>query len=126
MIESPILIKTYDFLKWLMQTTEKFPKTQRFVLAQRLQQTSFQFYELLVEARRVRPNDELLARADMTLEKLRTYLRLSHELGLLPMGPYRHASQSTTEIGRLLGGWIKQGPEYAHAAVRKSRGSSSR
>ena len=49
MAESPLLEKTYDFLKWLMQATEKFPKTQRFVLAQKLQQTGFRFYDLIVE-----------------------------------------------------------------------------
>ena len=110
--KSPMLIKTYDFLKWLLPVTQKFPKSQRFVLAQRLQQTAFQFYELTIEARRVRPNDAVLKRADIELDKLRLYLRLCHELELLGMGQYRHASRMTTEMGKLLGGWMKKGPEY--------------
>lgn len=116
MAQSPLLVKTYDFLKWLLPATEKFPKSQRFVLAQRLQQTAFRFYELVIEARRVRPNDVVLKRADIELDKLRLYLRLCHELELLGMGQYRHASQMTTEMGKLLGGWMKKGPEYATAS----------
>jgi len=111
--ESPALVKTYDFLKWLLPVTEKFPKSQRFVLAQRLQQAAFQFYEYLIEARRVRPNASVLKRADAELDKVRLYLRLSHELGHLGEGQYRHASQRAAELGRLLGGWMKKGPENA-------------
>jgi hypothetical protein len=32
MEESPIFTKTYDLLLWLIPTTQKFPKDQRFVL----------------------------------------------------------------------------------------------
>ena len=109
MTQSPLLVKTYDFLKWLLPVTEKFPKSQRFVMAQRLQQTSLSFYELLIEARHVRPNEAVLKKADIELEKLRLYLRLCHELDLLGMGSYQHAAQMTTEMGKLLGGWLKMG-----------------
>ncbi len=112
MAQSALLIKTYDFLKWLVPVTEKFPKSQRFVLAQRLQQSAFQFHDSIVEARRMRPNEAILKRADIELDKLRLYLRLCQELGFLGMGQYRHASQMTTEMGKLLGGWMKKGPEY--------------
>jgi len=33
MKESPIFVKTFDFLKWILGRTEKFPKSQRFFLA---------------------------------------------------------------------------------------------
>lgn len=107
--KSPLLVKTYDFLQWLLPVTEKFPRSQRFVLAQQLQQAAFRFYELLIAARRTRPNDGLLKQADIELEKVRLYLRLSHDLNYLGMKQYRHAAQLTTEMGRLLGGWMKKG-----------------
>jgi four helix bundle protein len=109
MAESPLLIKTYDFLHWLLPATEKFPRSQRFVLAQQLQQAAFHFYELIIAARRVRPNGDLLKQAGIELEKVRLYLRLSHDLAYLGMKQYRHAAQLTTEMGRLLGGWMKKG-----------------
>ena len=37
-IESPHIVKTFDFVKWLLGRTEKFPKSPRFFLAKRLNQ----------------------------------------------------------------------------------------
>ena len=35
--ESPVvLVKWYDYAKWLLERVENFPKSQRFVLGQRL------------------------------------------------------------------------------------------
>ena len=43
--QSPIFAKTYDFVLWLLNLTEKFPKSERFRLARRLEDTAFTFYE---------------------------------------------------------------------------------
>ena len=45
MQESPIFIRTFDLLLWLLPFTQKFPKEQRFVLAARVQNAAFNFYE---------------------------------------------------------------------------------
>ena len=58
MKESPIFIKTFDLLKWLIARTEKFPKSQRFFVAKRINDTIFDFYEILVEVA-VRPDGNL-------------------------------------------------------------------
>lgn len=50
MKQSPIFSKTYDFLRWLLLHTEKFPKSERFRLARRLEDTCFEFYELLIQS----------------------------------------------------------------------------
>lgn len=50
MKESPIFVKSFDFLKWLLGRTEKFPKSQRFFLAKRLNDAMFDLYEQLGEA----------------------------------------------------------------------------
>ena len=46
--------------------------------------------------------------ADAHLNKLRLYLRLAQRWGWLEPGPYAHVSRMVAEIGRLLGGWLKQ------------------
>jgi hypothetical protein len=48
-----------------------------------------------------------LRAADAHLNKLRLYLRLAHRWKWLNDGQYRHVSSMVTEIGRLLGGWLK-------------------
>jgi hypothetical protein len=42
------------------------------------------------------------------LHRLRVYLRLAHHWRWLNDGQYRHVSGMIAEIGRMLGGWLKQ------------------
>jgi hypothetical protein len=89
-----------------------FPRSQRFVLTKRLQDTALDFQERIIEAALSRGHQraEQLAAADVTLAKVRFYLRLTHELGWLRSGQYAHASRMVAEIGRLVGGWRKPKP----------------
>lgn len=109
MKESPIFVRTHDLLLWLIPQTLKFPRSQRFVLAKRVQDTALDFQERLLEAglNKGALRSERLAEADVALAKLRFYLRLCHELQFLSLGQYEHVSRMVAEIGRLLGGWLK-------------------
>jgi hypothetical protein len=104
---SPIFAKTYDFLLWLLNTTEKFPKSERFRLAKRIDDSIFLFHDILVDATRTRTPRCALLETDRELDRLRLYVRLSDERSLLKDNQYRYASEQLTEIGKLLGGWLK-------------------
>ena len=110
MEEMVIFTKTLQMLQWLLPQCEKFPKTQRFVLTKRVQDAALDFQEalFLANAHTGRARLDHLQTADANLNKLRLYLRLVHEWGWLPSGPYAHASGQVAEIGRLLGGWLRQ------------------
>ncbi|MCB1808737.1 MAG: diversity-generating retroelement protein Avd [Candidatus Competibacteraceae bacterium] len=107
MAHSPLFVKTYDLLNWLIPHTLKFPREQRAVLARRLQDAAFGLHYELVSAAR---SDSLhaLVQADIQLTLLRTYLRLAKEWRLLSIRQYEHASHRVDEIGRLLGAWRKR------------------
>jgi four helix bundle protein len=107
--EMIIFTRTYDFLTWLMPLTENFPRTQRFVVTQHLQNAALRFQETIVEANFVRGNKRLekLHLADAELLKVRLYLRLCNRWQWLSSGQYRHASGLVAEMGSLLGGWIR-------------------
>ena len=107
MKESPIFTRTYDLLRWLIPLTVKFPRTHRFVLAARVQDTALRFQERLIEASRSRQPGLVLAQADTDLTKLRLYLRLCRDLELVKFNQYEHGQRLVNEIGRLIGGWIK-------------------
>ena len=113
MKDSPIFSKTYDLVAWLIPITVKFPRQQRFVLAETLQQEAIRFQALLIEAAHPsttaqgHPAHDTLRSADAELDKLRTHLRLCLDLKLLSPGQYEHVARILTEIGRLLGGWMK-------------------
>ena len=50
MAQSPIFAKTHDLLVWLLQHTAKFPKSERFRLAKRVEDSAFRFYDLIARA----------------------------------------------------------------------------
>jgi four helix bundle protein len=105
--QSPIFARTYDLVKWLIPLTVKFPRHQRFVLATAIQQAALRLQERLIEAVRLSKAAQSLQAADVELDKLRFYLRLSYDLGYISLGQQRHAGQMVAEIGRLLGAWQK-------------------
>jgi four helix bundle protein len=113
MKESPLFVRTHDFVLWLLPQTMNFPRSQRFVLTRRLQDSALDFQEQIIEAALSRDRQQAaqLAAADATLVKVRHYLRLAHELGWLQAGQYAHASRMVAEIGRLLGGWRNPKPK---------------
>ncbi len=104
--ESPIFSRTHDLLRWLVPAARKFPRDQRFLLAQRLLGKAFALEDALVAASvdRGRRAEHLL-QADVALSGLRRVLYLCHELEYLSDGQLRHVTGMVAEVGRLLGGW---------------------
>jgi hypothetical protein len=110
MNESPLFVRTHDFLLWLLPQVQKFPRAYRFTLSERIQRQGMEFQDSIVwagkskgETRRV-----WLAKADVLLEQLRFWLRFARDLGLFTVGQYEHAARLQVEMGCLLGSWIKQ------------------
>ena len=104
-----IFTRTYDLLTWLLPLSEKFPRSHRFVVTQRLQNAVLNFQETIIEANALRgaPRAQKLRAADTELRKLRLYLRLCEKWEWITSNQYRHVSQMIAEIGKLLGGWLK-------------------
>ena len=105
---SPIFVKTYDLIAWLIPQTMQFPKSQRFVLAKRVQDAALDVQELLILAGKSQRAERRrsLMQADVRLEQLRLHWRLCRTLGLVAPGSYEHGARLIDEVGRLLGGWI--------------------
>lgn len=108
--EMVILTRTFDLLTWLLPHCEKFPKAQRYLVVQRLGDAALDFQEALFHANAQRGEQRLthLRAADGYLTTLRLYLRLANGWAWLDSGQYEHVSKIIEEIGRLLGGWMRQ------------------
>ncbi|QQO53993.1 MAG: diversity-generating retroelement protein Avd [Thiohalocapsa sp. PB-PSB1] len=111
MAESPVFAKSYALLHWLIPIAIGFPRSHRFVLAERIQRCALDFHETLIAAAKAKDSLSSLHRADLILERLRFELRLAHDLGILSHGQYHHAAGMLAEVGRLLGAWIKRDNE---------------
>lgn len=105
-----ILTRTYDLLQWLLPKAERFPRLYRNTITQRLMGAALDFQEALFDAQAYEDKIRLrhLRQADAHLNKVRLYLRLAHQWDWLSSGQYEHGSRMVAEVGRLLGGWIKQ------------------
>lgn len=103
----PALEAHQQFLLWLVPTVEKFPRSQKYLLGDRIQATALDVLEALIEATYTRDRRGHLARANLGLEKLRVFFRLAHELHHVDSRRYEHAARALDDIGRLVGGWLK-------------------
>ena len=104
--ESPVFVKSFELLKWLLPATAKFPRQQRFVLARQIEESAFGLHRAL-HAARLGPRPAL-AEADCQLAVLRSYLRLACELRFFTVNQYEHAARLVEELGRLVGGWKRR------------------
>jgi hypothetical protein len=108
--EMILFTRTLDLLTWLLPKAEDFPKVYRSTMTQRMMDAALDFQEALFDAyvQGGSTRQKYLRTADASLDKLRLYLRLAHRWHWLNDGQYQHVSRMVAEIGRLLGGWIKQ------------------
>src|SRR4051794_17889640 len=108
-----VLTKTYDLVLWSALHTSRFPRSHRFVLGERIERNLYDLLESLIQARYTREHRGLLMQANLTLEVLRIQMRLAKDLQCLKTTSYGFAARALDEIGRLVGGWLKVGPEPA-------------
>jgi four helix bundle protein len=108
--EMVIFTRTFDLLDWLLPMTNHFPRAHRHTFTRRLLDAAFDLRERVEEAnhRKGQGRLERLTLADEALARVRVYVRLAARWGWLSGGQYHHVAGMITEIGRLLGGWIKQ------------------
>ena len=102
-----ILVKWYDWTKWLLERVDSFPKNQRFIFGGRLADHALKVLELLVEAAYSATKVHLLVRANSTIEVLRWLVRLAKDRRLFTPPQYEFSCTGLTECGRMVGGWLK-------------------
>ena len=103
----PAIEAHYRFLLWLIPTIEKFPRTHKFTVGERIEKTALDVLEALIEATYTKERAQHLRRANLGVEKLRFLLRLAMDLSILDRTRYEHAARALDETGRLVGGWLK-------------------
>jgi len=106
--ELPLFVIWKEFLMWLLQHTEKFPKRVRFTISSRMDNLALDILENIIEARYSHEKLAILKTINLQIEKLRILVRISHELKYLPHKSYEHACRYMNEAGKMTGGWIKQ------------------
>lgn len=106
--EAPIFTAWYDLGTWLLERADAFPKHKRLTYAQHLVRLCLKIEEEIVQALYSSEKLELLEGLNRRLAVLRIFTRRCKDMKLLSIKQYEHASRKIDEVGRMLGGWIKQ------------------
>ena len=97
----------YDLTLWYLHHIEKFPRSHRFTLGDRLESCLLDILETMSETAYTRNRRSLLEKANRRLHGLRLLTRLATDLKCLAPKQQEYAAKQIEAIGRQLGGWIK-------------------
>ena len=103
-----IFHKTYEFIKWVHTLLNKFPKSEKYTMAQKIENTALNFLESIIQSNNDFDKKFSLQKAIIELDKLRIFFRLSKDLQFISFAQYEYGSNLINEIGRMLGGWYKK------------------
>ena len=105
--DTPLFVKTHDFIVWLVRYTQRFAKNLRHSYTNRLESLAFDFEQSLLAANVCRGPDRArwLEVADGQLLGLRALLRYATDWQLWGGRQTQFAAESIAELGRLLGAW---------------------
>lgn len=101
--------KFYDLILYSFPIINNFPKNQRFVLGQQIQNNMLDISKMIVQANKfgIKNRLQILYNIDVELEKFKLLIRLAHDLGFMSHSRYGVFCEKITEVGKILGGWIK-------------------
>ena len=94
-------------LEWMIPVIEKFPRTRRFTLGERIEQGLLQVLECLIKATYGLQRSQSLEQANVQLEVIRHLWRLSYNLKVIAIKQYDYGSELMLSLGRQIGGWKK-------------------
>ena len=97
----------HELLLWMIPQLDKFPRSRRFTLGERLESGLLTVLAHLVEAAYSRNKDQPLRQANIQLEVARHLWRLAHELKVMATRHYAHGAKLMDTVGKQIGGWVR-------------------
>lgn len=104
---TPVVEKHYSLVLWMLPKIANFPKDQRFLLADRIERLLLDILELLIEAVYSKNKREILIKVNLRLDVLRFMMRIAKDMKYVNVNSYDFFCQSSIEIGKMVGGWLK-------------------
>jgi hypothetical protein len=106
----PVYTALTELAGWTLNRTADIPKSHRFTFGQRLDNTTLDALTLAVRALYAPRAGKapLLAELNLQLELLRVLWRLVHDQRWISQQQLLFVNGRIDEIGRMVGGWLKQ------------------
>ncbi len=99
--------KVYEFLLYMYPVINLYPKYEKFTLQTRTKNCMFDLLDSIEKANKSTTKKSAVYDVDLHLSKLRTLIRLAKDLHYFNLKKYNTISKMLSEIGSLVGGWIK-------------------
>jgi hypothetical protein len=115
--------KYIELVKLLNIYLDHFPKFEKYALVNKMRNTAYELYDLVVEGEKRYYKKTTLTKLDITHEQLRMQLFLAYELGYfrfkdgreddkdpvtLEGHRYMAISKLVDELGKMIGAWMKK------------------
>ena len=110
-----LLESHFRFLAWLVPTVERFSRSQKFLLGDRIQDTALNVLKSLIETTDTRQCNQHLSQASSGLEKMRLLLRFARELHYLNRRCFRTYKETRLAIFEYIEGWYN--PHRRHSSI---------
>lgn len=88
----------------------QYPKSEKFTLAKETREALWEIGTLIVRANSVTSAGEkrrCIEQVDLQLGRLKVMVRMGMKLEFLPFQKYENWMRNLTEIGKMVGGWLK-------------------
>jgi len=104
-----VLSRTKNLYIEIAVALNKFPKSAKYILGYRIEQSLLDFLEILYVAQYQKIDEKLksLYLLQIKLDTISFLMTLSWEAKHLPHSAYARYVEQSTEIGRRIGGWRK-------------------
>ena len=101
--------KLYDLLLYWHQLIVKFPKNNRFVLSQNIENQLIYVFKLINKINNIHENrKKYYSELSEEIDVLFIYNRLSKDLKFISIKQYLFIAEKINEIAKISCGWLKQ------------------
>lgn len=101
--------KIYDLILHQQAVLVHFPRHEKFALTSQIKNCLYDLYKTVIKANKSRNKKPIYYEADIMLEQYRMLLRIAHDMRYINNKKYMYIYEKVSEIGRIIGGMIKNG-----------------
>lgn len=113
------LQKIEDMMEYAYPVLQQFPKAEKYSMAADLKRCMDIMLERCVEAEKAYYKKTTLRELDVPVAKCKTYVKMAYRLKFMSYKKFEIINDYLTQIGKMVGGWIKTMNESESSSKKK-------
>ena len=113
------LQKIEDMMEYAYPVLQQFPKAEKYSMAADLKRCMDIMLERCVEAEIAYYKKTTLRELDVAVAKCKTYVKMAYRLKFMSYKKFEIINDYLTQIGKMVGGWIKTMNESESSSKKK-------